>query len=119
MPVLYVSQSMELKPEPTGVNIAEIFPIPPLVFPTIIAPDSPKTSRGHKSIMQPTHLDLFDFVNLFRSFSICSRKDLKDLFEQFAATTPRLERKMPKELLNEPPPSRDSGECNAECTFND
>ena len=88
--------------------------IHPLVFPQMdgaLLPNNPRSPTPSKTLMQPSHLDFVYFVNLFRSFCICSRKDLKDLFEQFATTTPRLERKMPKELLNEQPPSRDSGEC--------
>ena len=98
-----------------GETIKAMFPGPdmihPLVFPMML-PQCTKTPTRNNSIMQPTHLDLIDFVNLFRSFSICSRKDLKDLFEQFATTTPHLERRMPRELLNEQPLSRDTGEQN-------
>ncbi|XP_065340527.1 uncharacterized protein LOC135939859 isoform X4 [Cloeon dipterum] len=36
------------------------------------------------SITNETQLDFIDFVNLFRSFSLRLRKDLRELFEQFA-----------------------------------
>ncbi|XP_024084473.1 1-phosphatidylinositol 4,5-bisphosphate phosphodiesterase epsilon-1-like isoform X1 [Cimex lectularius] len=38
----------------------------------------------HGSITHETQLDFVDFVTLFRSFSLRARKDLKDLFDQFA-----------------------------------
>ncbi|ESO98394.1 hypothetical protein LOTGIDRAFT_114718, partial [Lottia gigantea] len=36
------------------------------------------------SITNSTHLSFLDFVDLFKSFGLRCRKDLKDLFEQFA-----------------------------------
>ncbi|RZF45196.1 hypothetical protein LSTR_LSTR009967 [Laodelphax striatellus] len=40
----------------------------------------------HGSITHETQLDFVDFVALFRSFSLRSRKDLRDLFDQLALT---------------------------------
>ncbi|XP_052770885.1 1-phosphatidylinositol 4,5-bisphosphate phosphodiesterase epsilon-1-like [Mya arenaria] len=42
----------------------------------------------NNSITHSTRLSFFDFVDLFRSFSLRSRKDLRDLFDQFALTKP-------------------------------
>nr|XP_024217236.1 1-phosphatidylinositol 4,5-bisphosphate phosphodiesterase epsilon-1 [Halyomorpha halys] len=44
----------------------------------------PVTHFRHGSITHETQLDFIDFVALFRSFSLRARKDLKDLFDQFA-----------------------------------
>lgn len=41
-------------------------------------------SLHHGSITHETTLDFTDFVLIFRSFSLRMRKDIKDLFEQFA-----------------------------------
>lgn len=40
------------------------------------------------SITHTTRLSFFDFLDLFRSFALRSRKDLRDLFEQFAIAKP-------------------------------
>lgn len=42
----------------------------------------------NNSITHSTRLSFFDYVDLFRSFSLRSRKDLRDLFEQFAIAKP-------------------------------
>lgn len=39
-------------------------------------------------ITHSTRLSFFDFLDLFRSFCLRSRKDLRDLFEQFAVAKP-------------------------------
>ena len=44
-------------------------------------------NKNH-SITHSTRLSFFDYVDLFRSFSLRSRKDLRDLFEQFAIGKP-------------------------------
>ena len=56
------------------------------------------TEEGNKnnSITHSSRLTFFDFLDLFRAFMLRSRKDLRDLFEQFAITKPcqvRLSRK--------------------------
>jgi len=38
------------------------------------------------SVVQSTYLTLIDFVDLFRSFMLHARKDLRDLFDQQLAT---------------------------------
>ena len=38
------------------------------------------------SVVQSSHLTLVDFVDLFRSFMLHARKDLRDLFDQQLAT---------------------------------
>lgn len=38
------------------------------------------------SVVQSTYLTLMDFVDLFRSFMLHARKDLRDLFDQLLAT---------------------------------
>ncbi|XP_053407871.1 uncharacterized protein LOC123546334 isoform X3 [Mercenaria mercenaria] len=42
----------------------------------------------NNSITHSTRLSFFDFLDLFRSFALRSRKDLRDLFEQFAIAKP-------------------------------
>ena len=51
--------------------------------------------NSDKPITHGTVLEFVDFVDLYRSFSLRVRKDLKDLFEQFAVVQPAIERKMP------------------------
>ena len=43
-------------------------------------------SRRPLSVVQSSHLTLVDFVDLFRSFMLHARKDLRDLFDQQLAT---------------------------------
>ncbi|CAH1784522.1 unnamed protein product, partial [Owenia fusiformis] len=50
-----------------------------------------RTMDGKSLLTHSTCLDFLDFMDLFKSFSIRCRKDLKDLFEQFAVEEPRVE----------------------------
>ena len=68
-----------------------------------------KVTDPIKPITHSSVLSFLDFVELFKSFSLRCRKDLKDLFEQFATPKPSLEKKLPKELLGNTPSSKDSG----------
>uniref|UniRef100_A0A8D9BY52 Phosphoinositide phospholipase C n=2 Tax=Cacopsylla melanoneura TaxID=428564 RepID=A0A8D9BY52_9HEMI len=60
----------------------------------------------HGSITHETTLDFTDFVLIFRSFSLRMRKDIKDLFEQFAQSI----RSLSDNSLNEGSNSRASPE---------
>ena len=62
-----------------------------------------------RPITHSTVLDFVDFVDLYKSFSLRCRKDMKDLFEQFATEKPAVERPMPKDLLHMLPPAKYSG----------
>ncbi|KAK3593089.1 hypothetical protein CHS0354_038127 [Potamilus streckersoni] len=46
------------------------------------------------SITHSTHLSFLDFVDLFKSFSLRCRKDLRDLFEQFAVSKPNADKQI-------------------------
>uniref|UniRef100_T1IQR7 Phosphoinositide phospholipase C n=1 Tax=Strigamia maritima TaxID=126957 RepID=T1IQR7_STRMM len=48
------------------------------------------------SITHATQLDFIDFLDLFRAFSLRTRKDLKDLFEQMA-TQPKIVKELSKD----------------------
>ena len=53
-----------------------------------------------KPIMNSTVLELMDFVDLFKAFSLRCRKDLKDLFEQLAVTQPARAVTLPEDMMH-------------------
>lgn len=65
------------------------------------------------SITHSTQLTFLDFVDLFKAFGLRCRKDLKDLFEQFAMTPKPNDKDIP---LNKTqgyiPPSNDTCKAN-------
>ena len=48
----------------------------------------------NKPITHSSKLEFLDFVELFQSFSLWCRKDLKDIFDQIATTTPKVQKKI-------------------------
>ena len=68
-----------------------------------------KNADPNKHITHSTVMNFLDFVDLFKSFSLRCRKDLNDLFEQFATSKPSIERKMPKHIQDIDPQPKDSG----------
>ena len=68
---------------------------------------------GNDSQIPITHsskLDFLEFVELFKSFSLWFRKDIKDIFDQIATLTPAIEMKMKKLYLNKKSDIKESGE---------
>ena len=68
-----------------------------------------RSADTNKPIIHTLVMDFLDFVILFKSFSLRCRKDLKDLFEQFATSKPSIERKLSKSEFDREPPISDSG----------
>ena len=60
-------------------------------------------------ITHSSKLDFLEFIELFKSFSLWFRKDLKDIFDQIATTTPAIERKMPKKIADQKADAKQSG----------
>ena len=54
---------------------------------------SKKLDSKIEPITHSTELDLLDFIDLFKSFSLRCRKDLKDVFERLSTTRPFVEKK--------------------------
>jgi hypothetical protein len=63
------------------------------------------------SITHSTQLTFLDFVDLFKAFGLRCRKDLKDLFEQFAMTPKPNDKDIPvNRTQGYIPPSNDTCE---------
>lgn len=61
------------------------------------------------SITHSTQLTFLDFVDLFKAFGLRCRKDLKDLFEQFAMTPKPNDKDIPlNKAQSYIPPSNDT-----------